>query len=333
MNRRTARPALLLALVVPLLGLAPATQAFAATALTAPAPPTATFTDPGSGTLGAPVSFDVTSATPGSGGTITWYLWDFGDGQTTSTATAQPVNHTYSSVGTFHVTLTVVDSYGDIGQVEHDIRIGGAPPTASFIPDSGTVLTGSVIQFDGTPSSDPDASITGYSWSFGDGSTASGPHPTHTYTKPGTYSVSLTVTDAAGKTSTVTDQLSVIAPPPVQTLIETITAAPAALRSGRPSVSRFGLVDLGERLFCPGVGPSCQTTVRAIRARRLTYTAWLSIPANSSFELVLLLSRTGLKSLRAHGNLGLRVTIASARGAEQTIDSINLVLRPPATKA
>jgi len=40
--------------------------------------------------------------------------------------------------------------------------------------------------------------ITSWLWSFGDGNTSTEQHPLHTYTAPGTYSVNLTVTSAAG---------------------------------------------------------------------------------------------------------------------------------------
>ncbi len=51
-------------------------------------------------------------------------------------------------------------------------------------------------------SSDPDGSIVSRLWDFGDGSTSNQQHPTHTYTQPGDYIVSLTVTDDTGLTHT-----------------------------------------------------------------------------------------------------------------------------------
>lgn len=283
--------------------------------------PSTGFTAPASANFNTAVSFEATS--PSGGEPITHYLWDFGDGVTASGASA---THSYPSVGTFHVTLTAVDSSGDIGQVEHDIAIGGAPPTAAFIPDSGTVLAGSSIQFDGTPSSDPDATITSWNWSFGDGSSGSGAHLAHVYMKPGTFTVSLSVTDSSHRTSTISHQLSVIVPPPIQTMVETIVAAPTALRSGSPSVTRSGLADLGERLFCPGPGPACHTTITP-STRSAAYTTTVTVAPNSSFALVLLLSAKGLRSLRSHGRLPIRVTISSVRGTETTRARIALVLK------
>lgn len=58
------------------------------------------------------------------------------------------------------------------------------------------------IEFDGTASTDPDGTIVSYEWDFGDGETGSGPTPSHTYSLPGPYTATLTVTDDTQLTST-----------------------------------------------------------------------------------------------------------------------------------
>lgn len=82
------------------------------------------------------------------------------------------------------------------------------------IADVGGPYSGYInepVQFDGTGSSDPEEAPLTYFWSFGDGTTATGPTPTHTYTTPGTYQVSLTVNDGL-LTSEVSETSAVIAP-------------------------------------------------------------------------------------------------------------------------
>ena len=216
------------------------------------------------------------------------------------------------------------------------------PLTAAFTPDSATALAGATIQFDGTPSGDPDDTITGYSWNFGDGSTASGARPTHAYATPGTYTASLTVTDNAGNRGTVSHQVTVIGSPPVQTLIETIAPAPSVIKSGAPpSLTRSGTFDLGERIFCPGTGPSCSSSVTVTkglnsqlrrRLRRAGTSAivaatTLATPADRSTEIVVKLSRQAIKSYRAHRHLPLTVVIVSHRGGETLVTKLNVMIR------
>ncbi|GAB4549144.1 MAG: hypothetical protein Kow0063_44020 [Anaerolineae bacterium] len=58
------------------------------------------------------------------------------------------------------------------------------------------------VIFDGSQTQLGDADIVGYEWNFGDGGTASGPVVVHTYTSPGIYNVTLTVTNDADFSST-----------------------------------------------------------------------------------------------------------------------------------
>ncbi len=210
-------------------------------------------------------------------------------------------------------------------------------PTAAFTPDSADVLPGTVIQFDATPTSDPGNSITGYGWDFGDGSTANGARPTHAYGKAGTYTVRLTITDSSGNTAAVSHQVTVAAPPPVQTLIEMIAPAPSVIASGAPSMTNSGRFDLGQRVFCPGDGPSCTSSITVTRglnsqirragASSVVSTVQFGTPANGSTEVAFRLSRAAFKSYRAHKPVPLTVVIASRRGAEETITKLNLILK------
>ena len=82
------------------------------------------------------------------------------------------------------------------------------PPTAAFTV-SESVLS---VDVNGSGSSDPDGTIAGYSWNFGDGETATGATASHTYDADGTYTVTLTVTDDDGGTDTATRSVTVAAP-------------------------------------------------------------------------------------------------------------------------
>ncbi|WP_395245667.1 LamG-like jellyroll fold domain-containing protein [Agromyces sp. MMS24-K17] len=89
------------------------------------------------------------------------------------------------------------------------VTVPNSPPTATFT----SAVDELDVQFDATGSDDPDGTITGYAWNFGDGQTGSGATASHTYAAAGDYSVELTVTDDAGATATHTATVTAIAPP------------------------------------------------------------------------------------------------------------------------
>ena len=84
------------------------------------------------------------------------------------------------------------------------------PPVASFTSSSHFLDA----SFDAGASKDDDGSIATYAWDFGDGDTGTGVTPAHTYDAGGTYHVTLTVTDNRGTTTSVTNDVDVIDPPP-----------------------------------------------------------------------------------------------------------------------
>ncbi|MCU1573160.1 MAG: hypothetical protein JWO93_1242 [Micrococcaceae bacterium] len=111
-----------------------------------------------------------------------------------------------------------------------------AAPTASFTatPDGLTVAV------DGSDSNDPDGTITGYAWNYGDGATGSGVNATHTYAT-GTYTITLTVTDNGGQQGSTTREVTVASPddpPPAG-------GALAVDAFGRTVSGGFGTADTG----------------------------------------------------------------------------------------
>lgn len=87
-----------------------------------------------------------------------------------------------------------------------DNNSGGNQEPVPVITDSCNDLT---CSFSGVSSSDTDGTITSYQWSFGDGNSASENETQHTYDANGTYTVSLTVTDNGGLSSSVNKVISV----------------------------------------------------------------------------------------------------------------------------
>jgi PKD repeat protein len=151
-------------------------------------------------------SFTSTSSDPD--GSIGSYSWNFGDG---ATATVQNPSHAYAAAGTFTVTLTVTDNLGaQSAPASHSVTVTvpNQPPTANFTSS----CSGLSCNFTST-STDPDGTVAGYNWTFGDGTTSTAQNPSHAYSAGGTYSVTLRVTDNQGAQSTTTSKSVTVTPP------------------------------------------------------------------------------------------------------------------------
>lgn len=128
------------------------------------------------------------------------YLWDFGDG-TTSTDPGPTLQHTYTTYGTYPITLTVVNNVC-VETATETITIQAIPPVIDFSanPVSGcaplTVNFTNLSQF---------AEPSTYTWSFGAGQGMStAVNPTYTYYEPGTYTVSLSGSNITNQVVTET---------------------------------------------------------------------------------------------------------------------------------
>lgn len=151
-------------------------------------------------------------------GSITSYLWEFGDGATSTTSFS---THAYNVPGSYTATLTVYDACGVSNSDSVPVVItspgnsctGNSAPVAGAGPDRNA-LTNEVISFNGAGSTDIDGNIETFQWNFGDGSSGSGAMVGHSYSTAGQYTVTLTVTDECGAFSTDTAVATVTAPDP-----------------------------------------------------------------------------------------------------------------------
>jgi PKD repeat protein len=161
--------------------------------------PTAGFT---SSTSGLKVNFN--NASFDSDGSISKILWKFGDGRTSTNGNP---SRTYSSPGTYTVSLTVTDNDGASDTFSRSVTVIGQnqAPTAGFTSST----SGLKVNFNNA-SFDSDGSISKILWKFGDGRTSTNGNPSRTYSSPGTYTVSLTVTDNEGASDTFSRSVTVI---------------------------------------------------------------------------------------------------------------------------
>jgi PKD repeat protein len=172
-----------------------------------------------SAVAGASVTFDG-SASHSPGGAITSYAWTFYDYDGDSYAASGPtVAQVLPHAGEFYGELTVTDAAGAVGSTSTYVYATARPPVAAIVASATNQFTDLSIDFDGTSSSGPDASITAYSWDFGDGSTSSSSSPAHTYATPGDYTVRLTVTASDGQTGQATQAVAIVDRPPIPVVV------------------------------------------------------------------------------------------------------------------
>ncbi|GAA3890952.1 PQQ-dependent sugar dehydrogenase [Streptomyces sedi] len=88
-----------------------------------------------------------------------------------------------------------------------DYTAGVSAPVARASADVTSGQTPLEVAFSSEGSTDPDGSELTYAWDFGDGATSEEADPTHTFEEAGTYSVVLTVTNAAGATGNASVQV------------------------------------------------------------------------------------------------------------------------------
>jgi len=100
-------------------------------------------------------------------GEIVEWLWEFGDG---STSTVQTASHAYRASGEMRVLLLVTDDGGAMQTASAIVTVQNLPPTANLSASSDAAPTGSTLTFDASASFDPtpDGCITKYEWNLGD---------------------------------------------------------------------------------------------------------------------------------------------------------------------
>lgn len=172
-----------------------------------------------------PLSGQSTSFTTSISGGVGPYTltWNLGDGSTTTGASP---SHVYLSSGSYTVVLNATDSAGRLLTKSHTIGVAPGPVSGTLsiaptAPSVGQTLTFNATAIGGT------APYT-YAWNFGDGSTGSAANPTHTYSAGGNYTVTVTITDAGGRSSILTRTITVAStssPPPDYLLYGIIAAA------------------------------------------------------------------------------------------------------------
>lgn len=189
-------------------------------------------------------------------------LWDFGNGAQINTTTVTPVSYTYPASGTYTVRMISVDVNGcrdTIIKTNH-IRVNG--PRINFTATNTAGCAGLTTIFNDLSTTDGINAINSWRFDFGDGNTQTFTAPPfqHTYTTAGSFSVKLTITDAAGCTDTLTRINLVNTSDPVPDFITatTMTCPSAIINFTNTSTSGFPIIssiwDFGDGTIVPVAG-------------------------------------------------------------------------------
>jgi DNA/RNA endonuclease G (NUC1) len=197
------------------------------------------------------------------------------------------------------------------------LEAGDRAPSAAF-SFTGTQKEGSPIAFDASTSTDPDVGRTdlgrteslSYAWQFGDGSTATGATPSHTFTNDGDFAVTLTVSDAFGWQKTLTRTVTIANVAPSVTLAAT---SPTSILSG-------DAVSVAGSFTDPGNDAPWQTVI-----------AWGNGASTSATQAQSGASITGTKTYFAAGTYNVSLTVTDNDGASGAQSLAVDVARRPVT--
>ena len=163
----------------------------------------------------------------------TTYLWNFGDG---STSTQQSPSHTYIMGGTYTVTMSVTNTCGTTTSTQQVALISAPTVGFSATPTSGCGPL--AVQFTNQTTG---AGVITYSWQFPGGApaTSSDQNPTVVYNTPGVYSVTLVATNGGGSSTFTQNNFITVTPPPVASFTSMVNLDTAFLASTSTNASAY----------------------------------------------------------------------------------------------
>ncbi len=177
--------------------------------------PVADFTaDPTEGNAPLTVQF-----TDESAGNVTAWLWDFGDG---NTSTEQNPAHTYATADTYTVSLNASNAYGFSIVTRVDCLTVLDLPVAAFAADPTEGNAPLTVRFTDRST----GNVTSWAWDFGDGNTSRLQNPAHTYGSAGRYNITLNASNAYGHSISSPVTITVL-DPPAANFTANITSGPA----------------------------------------------------------------------------------------------------------
>jgi PKD repeat protein len=150
--------------------------------------------------------------------------------------------------------------YGSVGYwnatINAQLTSGNLPPSARITADKTAGEAPLVVNFSAAGSADPEGTNLTYSWSFGDGSSATGITASKTYQAAGSYTASVLVTDAGGLTGSASQNITVTAPVEQTTM----SVASIEMTGGLQKAQRFANAAITIRDSSGKIVPSATVT-------------------------------------------------------------------------
>ncbi len=210
-------------------------------------PPVALFQVSSQNCANLPIFFTNQSSTPG--GTITSWLWEFGDGADTllNAPSTGNISHIYPVGGNFTIKLTIHTSLGCESFFTKSITVS-ASPLALFSYDN--TCAGTAVNFTDHSQVNTGTAIVTWFWTFGDppsgtNNTSNQQNPLHVYNNAGNYTVVLQVENGSGCPDTVTQVITIQPKPAVDFFYTNICLGTATqfkadtIITNIPAVSKF----------------------------------------------------------------------------------------------
>ncbi|MDX6664639.1 MAG: large repetitive protein [Solirubrobacteraceae bacterium] len=280
--------------------------------------------------IGQNVGLSAAGSTDDNG--IAKYEWDLDGNGTFETVGGLTQNTSFTTLGQHSAALRVTDVYGVSRTASVAITVHRAP-TAAFTIAPNPALTGDMVKFDGSTSSDDDP-IAKYEWDLdGNGTFETDTQGTATatkaYTAPGTITVKLRVTDDHG-VQDVTSQTLTVNPKPVVTTTPDTTAPQVTITPKSAKLGKAGKVTL--TIACP-MGESTCTGKLALRSLRGARSAALggvkfSVAGGQQAKVKVTLSKKNRKLVKRLHRLNAQASAVATDAAGNTGTSLaKLVIR------
>lgn len=155
--------------------------------------------------VGETVSFDASNSTDSASDRSSLiYRWDFGDGNTSD---QKIVQHQYAEKGAYSCSLTVTDRSGLADRIDFLVTVN-KPMEARIWASKYSPLKGETIYLQDV--SEVPNGVSSRTWDLGDGRGSTDPDVSVSYSLPGYYNITLTVTDTTGRASNATLMISVV---------------------------------------------------------------------------------------------------------------------------